>query len=160
MGPLTPREAAHAAFDAAKGGVFRFDQWWSLYLAERLKNPEQGVRESGEVEPVAPSASASPQAILRQAADDIDERATKRDTPGGERSMARCVGAFNALEGTDLTEIQGWRFMICLKLARATAGSFHLDDYRDLSSYGALAGECGSKPIEFESVTLGDHPDD
>lgn len=79
--------------------------------------------------------------ILDAAAKAQDDRAKSRDTPEGERSMRRCVEAFNALEGTNLTEAQGWRFMAVLKLARATAGSFNLDDYVDGASYFSLAGE-------------------
>lgn len=84
--------------------------------------------------------------LLRDAADIIAERAKLRDTPEGERSMARAVDAFNGLVGGDkrLTELEGWLFMCCLKMARATAGGFHLDDYADLAGYAALAGECGA----------------
>lgn len=41
-----------------------------------------------------------------------------------------------------LTELEGWLFMCCLKMARATAGRNHLDDFTDLAGYAALAGEC------------------
>lgn len=84
--------------------------------------------------------------LLRDAADIIAERAKLRDTPEGERSMSRAVDAFNGLVGGDkrLTELEGWLFMCCLKMARATAGGFHLDDYADLAGYAALAGECGA----------------
>jgi len=79
--------------------------------------------------------------ILRTAADVIDQRAALRDTPNGERSMARAVAAYNALTGQNLTVLDGWFFMCVLKLARATAGQPHLDDYTDLAGYAALAGE-------------------
>ena len=79
--------------------------------------------------------------ILRAAIDAQIERANSRDLPNGERSMRRAVEVFNALEGASLTEAQGWRFMAVLKLARATAGGFNLDDYVDGASYVALAGE-------------------
>lgn len=79
--------------------------------------------------------------ILDKAAQHIRDRASQRDMPEGERSMKRCVDAFNAQEGTNLTEDQGWRFMIQLKYARATAGAFNVDDYEDMSAYSALACE-------------------
>ncbi|MCK9466115.1 MAG: hypothetical protein M0Q29_09525, partial [Thiopseudomonas sp.] len=74
--------------------------------------------------------------ILKKAIDTIDERGKLRDTGGSkERSMAACVIAFNALEGTSLTERQGWAFMRLLKMARSAAssknGKYHEDDYID-----------------------------
>lgn len=84
-------------------------------------------------------------AILRDAAQAIDARATLRDCPSGERSMARTVAAFNALYGHALTETQGWQFMSLLKKARASAGAHHLDDYTDDSAYAALAGESAER---------------
>ena len=36
----------------------------------------------------------------------------------GERSMASTVKAFNALTGHNLTESEGWEFMVLLKLVR------------------------------------------
>lgn len=87
--------------------------------------------------------------ILNKAAEIISERAESRDLEGGEYSMERCVKAFNILEGTNLTEEQGWRFMSTLKRARATAGSFNLDDYIDDTSYTAL---CAERIMEKQSV--------
>ena len=46
--------------------------------------------------------------LLVQAHDSIQQRAQLRDLPDGERSMARCIAAFNAIHGTALTEVQGW----------------------------------------------------
>jgi hypothetical protein len=79
-------------------------------------------------------------AILRQAAQTIDDRAAERDLPA-ERSMARAVGAFNTLTGQSLTTTQGWLFMAVLKLARATAGKHNPDDLLDAAAYVALALE-------------------
>jgi hypothetical protein len=84
-------------------------------------------------------------AILRNAAQAIDDRAALRDCPAGERSMARCVAAFNALTGHTLSETEGWHFMSILKLARATAGGHHLDDHTDHAAYAALAGESAER---------------
>lgn len=80
-------------------------------------------------------------AILRRAADLIDERAHERDRPGGERSMAATVAAFNAIYGADLSETQGWVFMALLKMARSAGGAYKADDYEDLTAYSALAAE-------------------
>lgn len=75
--------------------------------------------------------------ILRIAADIIEERGKQRDKPNGERSMARAVAAFNALRGHNLTEVDGWRFMEILKIARGD----DFDSFCDGAAYAALAGE-------------------
>lgn len=86
--------------------------------------------------------SSEAQRILKEAADNIDNRAAERDTDS-ERSMARAVAIFNAYSGRALTETEGWMFMVALKMARSKAGKFQRDDYTDLAAYAALAGECG-----------------
>ena len=83
--------------------------------------------------------------FLEQGAKEMRQRAALRDTPEGERSMAKTVTAFNALFGTELTELQGWQFMVLLKMVRGSQGSFHKDDYVDQCSYSALAGECAER---------------
>lgn len=88
--------------------------------------------------------------ILNAGAGHIGDRASERDTDA-ERSMRATVEAFNAMYGTELTETQGWMFMVFLKAARAKGGDFRLDDYEDMASYAALAGEC-------HSLTVGVHP--
>lgn len=83
------------------------------------------------------------QDILRKSAQHIDDRAAARDQAEGERSMARTVAAFNALTGHQLSERDGWLFMVQLKMARAcTTPTGIPDDYEDGASYVALAGEC------------------
>ena len=80
--------------------------------------------------------------ILRAAAATIDQRGVERDQPGGERSMSRTVAAFNALTGHQLSERDGWLFMVALKAARATATpTGRPDDYLDGAAYFALAAE-------------------
>ena len=83
--------------------------------------------------------------ILQNAAAEMLDRAASRDTPEGERSMGRCVKAFNAMFGTELTETQGWQFMELLKMARSAGGEFRLDDFTDGVAYAALAGESESR---------------
>ncbi|MBV8619648.1 MAG: hypothetical protein JOY84_12350 [Curvibacter sp.] len=91
--------------------------------------------------------------FLRTAAATIMDRGTLRDTTGEtqERSMAATVAAFNALEGTSLTERQGWAFMQVLKLARSAAsarnGRVNADDFVDGAAYAALAGESAVAPV-------------
>lgn len=85
------------------------------------------------------------QNILMDAHEAIAGRAAERDQPTGERSMLRCVNAFNAMTGHNLSEHDGWIFMVALKTARAYGGRFNSDDYIDGSAYMALAGECAAK---------------
>ena len=82
--------------------------------------------------------------LLQSAYDQIRDRASERDTEA-ERSMCSSVNAFNALYGTNLTEEQGWMFMVFLKAARAKGGRVRVDDYVDGSAYFALAGEAAIK---------------
>lgn len=90
-------------------------------------------------------------AILEQAADTMRERAAQRDKPEGERSMASTVAAFNALTGHNLSERDGWFFMVTLKMARACATpTGREDDYIDIAAYGGLAGESVTKPLTTE----------
>ena len=95
-----------------------------------------------------PSVGVAPK-LLDDAAQALRDRAVTRDAESGERSMARTVAIFNAMTGQNLTELEGWRFMISLKLARGMQGQAHLDDYVDLAGYAALAGECatGLQPV-------------
>lgn len=83
--------------------------------------------------------------IIEAGAKTLGDRGQLRDQPQGERSMAALIRTFNALTGRDLTEAEGWEFMICLKLVRGRQGKFHLDDYVDAVGYAALLGECESK---------------
>jgi hypothetical protein len=57
--------------------------------------------------------------------------------------MQKAVQIFNAIHPEiGLTEVQGWRFMQCLKLAREVQGGFKEDDYLDGVGYAALKAEC------------------
>lgn len=95
---------------------------------------------AGQADPATDAAS-----ILLDAADTLTDRARQRDRPIGERSMARAVKAFNALYGLQLTELQGWQFMVLLKMSRSSASHvLRVDDYIDQAGYAALAGECAA----------------
>lgn len=78
---------------------------------------------------------------LSQAQSEMRDRATTYDSAAGERSMAATVAMFNALTGNSLTEEQGWKFMVCLKLVRSEQGDFRADNFVDGAAYFGLAGE-------------------
>lgn len=100
--------------------------------------------------------------MLEMAARHLSDRAAERDTDQ-ERSMAACVNAFNAMFGKDLTEEQGWLFMVLLKMSRAKAGRFRQDDYEDGAAYFALAGETAAveriRPGAIQEVSFGESLD-
>ena len=83
--------------------------------------------------------------FLAQQLQIIQERGEERDATEGERSMAATVKAFNAMFGHNITEEQGWQFMVLLKMARSKGGKFRADDYSDQTGYSALAGECAAR---------------
>ena len=80
--------------------------------------------------------------VTQLATDALADRAQQRDTPTGERSMARAVSIFKAWTGVELSEADGWRFMVALKQAREVQGGLHADDYIDICGYSALLAEC------------------
>jgi hypothetical protein len=99
--------------------------------------------------------------LLCDAASLIEQRGADRDLPQ-ERSMRRAVSAFNALTGRDLSETQGWLFMVVLKLSRALGGRFNQDDLLDCAAYVALALENELRATESHSEPLspfGGHSD-
>jgi hypothetical protein len=83
--------------------------------------------------------------FLEDASKVMKQRAQLRDKPEGERSMESIVKTFNALTGKDLTEAEGWEFMVILKMVRGRQGKFNEDDYTDMAAYSGLLGECESK---------------
>jgi hypothetical protein len=89
--------------------------------------------------------------VLEQSVIEMKERAAKRDSGQGERSMDKTVKMFNLLYGLTLTEEQGWAFMVMLKMVRGSQGAFHLDDYVDAAAYSALQGEAAHKQFIKDS---------
>lgn len=83
--------------------------------------------------------------LLSAASSLINNRSVERDKPNGERSMDRCVNAFNAMTGHNLSEVDGWLFMQYLKHARSQSGRFRPDDYEDDIAYSALKAEAAFK---------------
>lgn len=92
-------------------------------------------------------------AILQAGIDAMADRAATRDADA-ERSMARAVATFNSLTGAALTEVDGWQFMECLKMARSRGGGHNPDDYVDGAAYAALAGEAAAHEADFEARPL------
>lgn len=82
--------------------------------------------------------------FLEEGAKVMKQRAQLRDKPQGERSMEAIVNTFNALTGKNLTEAEGWEFMILLKMVRGRQGHYNRDDYVDGAAYFGLLGECES----------------
>lgn len=104
--------------------------------------------------------SNTPQAVprtassfLEQADRTLGQRGKQYDVGGKqERSMAKIVAAFNAVHdanGTQLTEQQGWAFMMLLKLVRG-AHKPHADSALDAVSYSALYAESVQAAIDAE----------
>ncbi len=94
---------------------------------------------------MATNNATAPDGILTEAAEILKQRGIDYDGKGyqgGERSMEQTVKLFEVLTGKKLSELDGWRFLICLKLARSTTGKPKRDSYVDLAGYTGLAGEC------------------
>lgn len=80
--------------------------------------------------------------FLRDAAEIMEERAKQYDSPTGERSMGKCVMAFNAITGKDLSESEGWLLLQVLKDVRQWQNpAFHRDSAEDGIAYSALKAE-------------------
>lgn len=80
--------------------------------------------------------------LLGRAAMHMHDRASTYDKPEGERSMGRCVEAFNAVTGRDLSESEGWLLMALLKQVRLfTRSEYHADSAEDAIAYLALLAE-------------------
>ena len=83
------------------------------------------------------------ESILNAAALIMKERAATYDSADGERSMAKTVLAFNAITGKQLTEVEGWLFMECLKNVRffSNPAKPHEDSLEDCVAYASLKAE-------------------
>jgi hypothetical protein len=89
--------------------------------------------------PVAPRSASG---FLKRAADIMEQRGAQYDKPEGERSMGRCVAAFNTITGKHLTEAEGWLLLQILKDVRQwQRDGFHLDSAEDCIAYAALKAE-------------------
>lgn len=80
--------------------------------------------------------------FLRRAAEIMEERGKQYDKPQGERSMGKCVAAFNIVTGRSLTEAEGWLLLQILKDVRLwQRPGFHRDSAEDAIAYAALKAE-------------------
>lgn len=81
--------------------------------------------------------------LLQEASSIMEERGKQYDQEGGERSMSKTVDMFNTATGRDLTEVEGWFFMECLKNVRFFQNTKvpHADSIKDKIAYSALFGE-------------------
>lgn len=83
--------------------------------------------------------------VLYKAAEHMIERGRQYDKPEGERSMGRCVTAFNAITGQDLSEAEGWLLLQVLKDVRQwQRPGYHADSAEDCIAYAALKAEAKS----------------
>lgn len=73
----------------------------------------------------------------------LKQRGKEYDSNGDERSMKATVEAFNAVTEGDMSEEEGWLFMLLLKQVRQfTKPKFHEDSAIDSIAYNALLAEC------------------
>lgn len=93
--------------------------------------------------------------FLRNGADVLAERGKEYDKPEGERSMQRCVSAFEIITGKRITEAEGWLFMQILKDVRQwqKPDRYHEDSAVDCVNYAALKAEALSEQeSEYPSI--------
>ena len=80
--------------------------------------------------------------LLTKAASIMEERGKQYDQPDGERSMGKCVLAFNTITGKNLTEAEGWLLLQLLKDVRQwQRPGYHADSAEDCIAYAALKAE-------------------
>ena len=96
--------------------------------------------------------------VFDDAKDTIISRGNERDQPDGERTIPRCVTAFNAITGHELSNTDGWLFMEILKKCRSVQGAYKYDDYRDGVGYAALRAE--EARMEEEARLAAPEPND
>lgn len=127
--------------------VFKFRTWCRSIADERIKHGPYFyvTREQYEAAITEPPSTFNCRAhqFLEKGVQHMKDRAAQRDSEDGERSMKATVDAFNAMFGHNLTETQGWQFMVLLKMARSR-NKFNPDDYEDGAAYTGLAGEAHS----------------
>ena len=80
--------------------------------------------------------------FLAQAAIIMDSRGKQYDKPEGERSMGKCVAAFNTITGHHISEAEGWLLLQILKDVRQwQRPGYHQDSAVDCVAYAALKAE-------------------
>ena len=80
--------------------------------------------------------------LLENAAFIMNERGKQYDKPSGERSMGKCIAAFNVITGRNLLESEGWLLLQLLKDVRQwQQPGYHADSAEDCIAYAALKAE-------------------
>lgn len=127
------------------------EEMWELYSPD--------AQEVDCVKPVVKNIPLTAQEILEEAIHILKERGKLRDSTkedgSQERSMELAVRIFNAYKNgkqDSFTELDGWYFMLYLKIARSSGGKHHPDDGLDLVGYAALIAECMGKEALKSSV--------
>jgi hypothetical protein len=93
-----------------------------------------------------PSPQLTASDLLLNAEGHMTNRAATYDKPEGERSMGKCVAAFNTITGRNLSEAEGWLLLAVLKQVRLfQRPGFHADSVEDAIAYLALLGEAKAK---------------
>ena len=118
-----------------------------------LKNYDHGIHvpastipqvpENKRIKPTTAAPDIKAVQYLEAAAKHMRDRAATYDKPQGEHSMARTVKAFNAITGQNLTEAEGWEFMLLLKQVRIFTNPAvpHKDSLEDAVAYAALLAD-------------------
>lgn len=92
--------------------------------------------------------------FLTAAADTLAQRGKQYDQPAGERSMGKCVQAFNTITGQNLSEAEGWLLLQLLKDVRQwQRPGFHQDSAEDCIAYAALKAEAKRAESLKETVS-------
>lgn len=123
-------------------GIKQYIEDHARLVSGMVSNPKHNLGMLNE------QASAFPVAtdFLRNAADIMDERGKQYDSPEGERSMGKCVAAFNTITGRTLTEAEGWLLLQVLKDVRLfQRKTYHQDSAEDCVAYAALKAEAKAK---------------
>jgi hypothetical protein len=107
----------------------------------RCRGQRSGARPA-DCWPFAGRAVSTAPELLQRSAELLAERGKQYDQPGGERSMARTVAAFNVITDRDLTESEGWLLLQLLKDVRDRRREKpHRDSLEDGITYSALKAE-------------------
>jgi hypothetical protein len=110
------------------------------YFIESLNQPKRVTEKP--IEPLESTDKFTAPNMLKRASDLMIERAVQYDSPEGERSMEKITKSFNAITGHNVTEAEGWMFMVLLKLVRDNTRTLgHQDSCEDLIAYASLYGE-------------------
>lgn len=140
---------SNGTFEVASGGASIQD--WAKAVRQSAPTPVDSLISPNP--PAKGSTKVPAPEVLEAAVAAMQARAASRDAENGERSMARTVQLFNTYSEKNLTEAEGWAFMIFLKMVRGMQGKFNVDDYVDGAAFFALLGECESQQKQPKKVT-------